>query len=82
MSVVKKCDRCFDTYNHYSKKINGDSINGVAVINMNSISTGYSTPNAYDLCPKCLGEFKEFMSFKTVITSEIKKEKENESISE
>lgn len=49
------------------------AVNGVAIININSISTNYNTPDIYDLCPKCLDEFAEFM----------KKEKNNnESISE
>lgn len=73
MAIVKKCDRCLAVYKHYTiKALKCGAVNGVAMINMNSIGTGYTTPDTYDLCPKCLNEFVDFM----------KKENNNESISE
>lgn len=77
MSIIKKCDRCLDTYNHYEKKaVWAGTVNGVAVININRIGTGYSTPDMYDLCPKCLNEFAEFMKLSTAIRNRSKKENE------
>lgn len=77
MAIIKKCDRCLDTYNHYEKKALGCStVNGVAIIAINSISTNYNTPKIYDLCPKCLNEFEEFMKLSTAIRTRAEKEKE------
>ena len=62
MATIKKCDRCSDTYSHYEKKVLGNyTVNGIAIIDINSIGTNYSTRKIYDLCPKCLDEFAEFM---------------------
>lgn len=53
---AKKCDRCMAYYDTYNSKQNFDKPSGICFANVDKIGQAFTSP-AYDLCPKCMGEF-------------------------
>lgn len=71
MVIARKCDRCGKLYEIYPQG-NKVQYNGVQRI-YGRINGGYDTDRPYDLCPKCMSAFDEFM-IKGKFSMEVKKE--------
>lgn len=71
MSLIKKCDRCGNVYDHYginptfgNTKENAGKIqeNGFSVIYWLCDEPKFKTIHGYDLCPKCLEELGKWFN--------------------
>lgn len=71
MSLIKKCDRCAGTYEHYgidptfaNTEENRGKIqeNGFSVIYWLYNESKFKNIHGYDLCPKCLEELRKWFN--------------------
>lgn len=71
MSLIKKCDRCAGTYEHYgidptfaNTKENAGKIqeNGFSMIYWLYNEPKFKNIHGYDLCPKCLEELRKWFN--------------------
>ena len=71
MSLIKKCDRCASTYEHYgidptfaNTEENRGKIqeNGFSMIYWLYNESKFKNIHGYDLCPKCLKELKKWFN--------------------
>ena len=63
MAIVKRCNRCGKTYNHYQHD-NYNAIKRVKTDATNTFIFCSSTP--IDLCEECMHEFDKFMDIKEI----------------
>lgn len=61
--LAKKCDRCGKLYEHYGNN-NKREYNAVKPIYRGWTGNEYAINNPIDLCPECMGNFKDFMKAK------------------
>lgn len=64
MALAKRCDRCGKLYVPEKFIIDGDRVNGVSTIDRNEKNDGYCIRSCYDLCPKCLKSFIDWLDSK------------------
>ena len=74
MANAKKCDRCSDYYDDFTKEyvVNHYSYNGFISSDRTSVTyvdsdSGYKPIPAVDLCPKCYQELLEFLKHETTV---------------
>lgn len=64
MALAKRCDRCGKLYVPEKIIIDGDRVNGVSVIDRNEKNDSCCVMSYYDLCPKCLKSFVDWLDSK------------------
>lgn len=67
MSLAKKCDRCGAYHDDYSFKFAdiSEGVNGFQFTKTTGRIKNELVSNIYDLCPKCLISFEQWMFEKT-----------------